>query len=138
MAAVAPAHLTLAYPEEFGSDYTLLLDRIEDIAKKRDRFWISIVGVVCENEGKGGVFLKVVDSTNSWSSLRESILVEPFRKLEIFPHVTLVHPRTSDRGPEAWIALRDWKLTAELQVRDICFTETSDHSMVVLETFSLR
>lgn len=138
MAAVVPAHLTLAYPDEFGNDYKRLAKRAEDAAKTFMRFSISLGKVTTQNEGAGGVFLEVVDSTNSWNALREMLLTDPFRKLGVSPHMTIVHPRTSDRGPEAWLALRDWQPNANLQVQEINFTETSAREFKVVEKFPLR
>src|SRR5262245_39413740 len=104
MAARTPAHISLAYPEEC-MDEVLLLERTALAARCTRPFRVTLEEASGEEGGRGGVWYPVADASNIWNTLRASILAPPFQKRAVAPHVTIVHPRTSKRGPQALAAL---------------------------------
>jgi len=138
MAARAPAHVTLIYPEEF-TDEQLLVARTREAASRTAPFSVVTHAMACEAEGDGGVWFLVEDESGSWASLRCALLQPPFRLLlEAVPHITLVHPRTSKQGRAALSALGNTQLGDRFELNEIVFTDTSESGMRVLERFPLR
>jgi len=137
MAAGVPPHISLVYPEEYD-DTDLLVQRAREQIPRFEAFAMELADVVAEDDGAGGVFVSVVDRAGKWHALRDALLAPPWRRLGIPPHVTVVHPRTSDRGPEAWRSLRGWRSGATVVVDRIAFTATGRTiGMRVVEEFRL-
>lgn len=136
MAARSPAHISLAYPEEYD-DETLLMSRAARAANHTSRFTVTLGKVSGEQEGRGGVWFSVTDLARTWSTLRAAILSTPFRMLPIEPHVTVVHPRTSRRGPEALADLSAVRVSGKVDLSEIAYTETDASGMRVLDRFQL-
>jgi mutator protein MutT len=137
MAHRAPAHVTLAYPEEFD-DEVMLLARTREATRDAFAFSVAIHGVGCEVDREGGVWFLVDDSSGIWASLRAQILSAPFRTLGSQPHITIVHPRTSKQGRAALAALAHSTFTATFNLNEVIYTETSDEGMRVIERFPLQ
>ncbi|MDD9946442.1 MAG: NUDIX domain-containing protein [Myxococcales bacterium] len=138
MAARVPPHVTLAYPEE-TSDERLLLQRAAAVARDISPFTITLGPLAAKDGGRGGVCVSVGDPTGSWSHMRAQLLRPPLLRLEVSAHATIVHPRTSNRGAEAWGELSTRELGEVAMLREVCFTETSAHSdLCVLERFALE
>ncbi|GIE75584.1 hypothetical protein Aph02nite_15340 [Actinoplanes philippinensis] len=53
------------------------------------------------------------------------------------PHATILHPRTSSRGPECWKAHRGMSLNGEFTVSEIVHTTTTGEAFVVERRFPL-
>jgi len=136
MAARAPAHISLVYPEEHD-DESLLLTRTMEAASRTTRFTLTLGAISTENGGVGGVRYLVTDAFNTWSTLRAQILSAPFRMLPVEPHVTIVHPRTSNRGTEALADLSRSRIAGEVAFSEIVFTETDASGMRILNCFPL-
>jgi 2'-5' RNA ligase superfamily len=138
MALRIPPHLTVVYPEEV-SDFDLLLDRARRMIPLVQTFHMRLGAAIASNGGTRGVFVEAIDESGSLTSLREELLADPFEPADIRAHVTVVHPRTSARGPECWQQLNGWSANAEVEVSQIAFTLTSTTTgMQVVETFQLR
>ena len=137
MAARAPAHVTLVYPEEFD-DKRVLLARTLDAANVTPAFSVTLRSVGSEREGDGGVWFLVEDSSGLWSSLRAKIVSPSRRMLRAEPHVTIVHPRTSTQGRNALASLAMTNIVDAFTLNEIVYTETSDTGMRVLERFPLQ
>lgn len=136
MAARAPAHISLVYPEEYD-DETLLLSRAASAAHDTSPFTVTLGEASGENGGRGGVWCSVTDRSGTWNALRAAILSTPFRMLPIEPHVTVVHPRTSSRGPEALADLSGISVSGKVDLSEIVYTETGASGMCVLDRFQL-
>lgn len=136
MAHLAPAHISLVYPEEYDNE-TLLLSRAASAAKHRAPFRIALDHVAAENKGLGGVWFLVRDPSKAWETLRASLLSEPFSPLQVSPHITIAHPRTTNSGPQALTELANSQLTGDVELREIAYTETTRHGMRVFERFEL-
>ena len=55
--------------------------------------------------------------------------------LPIEPHVTVVHPLTSSRGPEALVDLSGVRISGKVELNEIVYTETDASGMRVLDRF---
>jgi 8-oxo-dGTP pyrophosphatase MutT (NUDIX family) len=138
MAAGVPAHVSLVYPEEVA-DFDALLARAEAAARKQTGFPFDVREILRTDE-PNGVFvgLGVTDRTGAVPALRRALLPPGSTPLGIPLHVTVVHPRTSDRGDAAFAALRDGVATGSFPVTELCWTETSIDGMQVRARFGLR
>jgi 8-oxo-dGTP pyrophosphatase MutT (NUDIX family) len=136
MAARAPAHLSLVYPEEWN-DEGLLLTRTLEASSHTPPLVITLGQVAGEDGGRGGVWYLVTDVSNTWSTLRATLLAAPFCRLAVEPHVTIVHPRTSNRGAQALAALSGVSIAGEVALSEIVHTETDPSGMRVLNRFPL-
>jgi len=134
MASRIPPHVTLVYPEEV-SDEDLLMERTAKVASLTAPFELS-PGPIGESN-LGGVWFRVVDPSDSWSGLRDSILGPPFTPYPVIPHITVVHPRTSGRGPEALTAIDGTRIQQRCRVEEVLYTETSRSGTQVLKHFPL-
>ncbi len=135
MAGVVPAHVSVVYPEEV-TDESLLLERIDDVAPGIRSFPLDIRGVAGDADASG-VFLGVSDRTGALRSLKQRLLCPPFAPSGYPLHVTIVHPRTSSRGPEALAALHAIALSGSVVVSELCWTETSAEHMTVRRRWEL-
>jgi hypothetical protein len=125
MAAGVPPHVTVVYPDEHVD-----LGAVGATAP----FRLELGQVVAEGGGAGGVFVEVRDVDGGWTALRQRVVRSGRRQVR--PHITIVHPRTSDRGPVAWAALRGTRCSATLAVTEVALTDTSrEHGMVIVERY---
>ena len=137
MAARAPAHISLVYPEEYD-DEDLLISRAKAAASQASPFTVEIAHLTTEDGGLGGVWYLMTDSSGTWRALRAAILTKPFRTLQVEPHITIVHPRTSHQGPAAFAELKDISIVGKLELNEIVYTETDVSGMRVLSRMPLR
>lgn len=137
MAARAPAHVSLVYPEEYD-DEDLLISRAMAAASQASPFTVELAHPAAENGGLGGVWYLVTDPSGTWHALRTAMLAKPFRTLQVEPHMTIVHPRTSNQGPEALAELKDINVSGKLELNEIVHTETDASGMRVLSRIPLR
>ncbi|MEM7091607.1 MAG: NUDIX domain-containing protein [Actinomycetota bacterium] len=140
MARWVPPHVTLVYPEEHHGDLELLLQRTRRIATGAEQFLLRLGDVVTDGDaGEGGVFVAVDDASGSWSRLRSAILTPPMSRLDVEPHLTVVHPRTSNRGPTAFAELASRSFGRVLVSAELCLTVSrSDRPMELVERIALR
>ncbi len=136
MAAVVPAHVTVAYPEEV-SDEDPLLRRAEALVGTMPPFRLRLGEVTADDHGRGGVFVTVEDVDGGWSAVRRRLLADPMTPLGHPPHVTVAHPRTSTRGTECHAALAGERVATEFVVREVLHTETTAGTFTVLRRFPL-
>jgi hypothetical protein len=136
MAAIIPAHVTVVYPEEV-SDEALLMSRVEPELANLRSFPLDIRGVFCEDGGRGGVFLRAHDRVGTLTAMRQGLLAAPFTPTAFRYHATIVHPRTSDRGPEALAAMAHSPVVGSVIVSELCFTSTSSTAQEVIHRFEL-
>jgi len=134
MADRIPPHVTLVYPQEVN-DETLMVERIAEVASRTAAFDVS-PGTV-EKSNVDGVWYRVVDPSNTWSALRAVVLRPPFTPYPVIPHITVVHPRTSQRGPEALATLAGRVIDGQSRLDEVLYTETGKTGTRVLDRFSL-
>jgi hypothetical protein len=133
MAARAPAHVTVVYPEELP-DPTALVDRVAGV--RRGPFRLRLGGVGREG---GWVHVAVDDLDGGWADLRARLLAPPHRPLDVGPpHLTLVHPRTSGAADAAWAALRGTRPGGVFPVTELVVTATGEDGCTVLHRTPLH
>lgn len=138
MAAGIQAHVTVVYPEEV-TDEALLLRRMRDEVTTLRSMPLDARRVLGVDDGRGGVLLTVTDRTGALTALKSRLVSAPFHNSEFPLHATIAHPRTSDRGAEAFAALASDPIAGSVLVPELCWTETGVESGVthVLERFEL-
>lgn len=136
MAALVPAHVTVAYPEEIV-DEDLLLRRAESCLGAMPPFQLGLGEVFTDDGGRGGVFVAVHDVEAGWFGLRRQLLAEPMTPLNVPPHVTVAHPRTSTHGRDCHAALAGRRLDVEFKAREVLYTETTGDTHTILRRFEL-
>jgi hypothetical protein len=95
------------------------------------------LGRVARGENAGSwVFVEAEDVDGGWTLLREELL-GPRQVTDIRPHVTLIHPRTTNRGPAAWSAIAGMAADAEFIVEELAITAFAGNSWRTIERFAL-
>lgn len=135
MASRIPPHVTLAYPEE-TTDEALVIERAADAAAETAPFVIHLDEVEL-GDRRAGVWFSIIDPSETWQRLRSSILAPPLSPLSVMPHATVVHPRTSRRGREAFVELDGTRFDGDVVLNEILYTETSRSGMQILDRFPL-
>jgi 2'-5' RNA ligase len=100
MASRIAAHVTLVYPEEVP-DSASLEHLAAAAAASTAPFTISLGPAFFTGSPAAGVLLRVRDPDNGIGAFRAQV-VSPGRGVDFPPHVTIVHPRTSGLGQQAW------------------------------------
>ncbi|MFC4069606.1 2'-5' RNA ligase family protein [Actinoplanes subglobosus] len=132
--------------------------QVEALAAETTPFRLRPGAVFTLDEGHGGVFVAVEDVDGAWAQLRRRLLgaasgltsatggVTGLTSAtggvtgltsEFPPHATVVHPRTSSRGPECWAAFRGMSLSGEFTVSEIVHTTTTAEVFTVEQRFPL-
>ncbi len=137
MLRIAPAHVTVTYPEECA-DEAVLLARARAVAATLGPVRVRLGAVRCVDGGRDGVHVEVDDLDGALAELRDELLLPPQRDGDVPFHSTLVHPRTSDRGPACWAAIAGAEVDRVGEVEALLFTETSAQGRVVLARFPFR
>ena len=120
MASQIAAHITLIYPEEIPDPAEL--DELAEIAAASTRpFSITLGPAFYVGSPADGVFFRVHDIDGGIGSFRART-VPPARAIDFPPHVTIVHPRTSCLGKQAWQALAAIQLEAQFTVTHLAIT----------------
>lgn len=103
MASQVRAHVTLVYPEEVpaGADIAALAAKA---AASTPPFTIAVGQAFYVGSPADGVFLHVRDPDGGMAAFRAAA-IPPGGVIDFPRHVTIVHPRTSDRGTQAWAEL---------------------------------
>jgi hypothetical protein len=135
MADQLAAHMTVTYPAEMRSASTLR-GRLEAATELVGPFRVRLGEVRCFGEPEGGLFVDVIDIDGGWHALREAVGFTGER-LEVTPHVTLVHPRTSKRGLEAWTVLQGIDLDVGVTVGQAAITAFNGQAWRIAATFDL-
>jgi hypothetical protein len=93
--------------------------------------------MACFERPERGVYIEVADIDSGFDALRERVLRPPFQRTAFTPHVTLVHPRTSNRGRELWECGRYQWTNQEFTAREVSITGFDGARWVVLTTLAL-
>ena len=129
-AAQMGLHATLTYPEE-TPDGDLLGERLEELGRWSGPLPLRLTEVAAyHDDPRQGVHVKVEDPTGAYVGARAQLLAPPFDAHAVEdarPHVTLVHPRTSDRGPDAWHQLRGMRFDADLLIERVSLIRFDGH-----------
>jgi hypothetical protein len=115
---------TLTYPDE-APDAGLLAQRIGELAEWSGPIPLGLGAIVPYGDPpdpRRGLHVEVTDVGGAYLGARAHLLAPPFTAHgvdEARPHVTLVHPRTSARGLEAWDKLAGRRLDVEVLVERV-------------------
>lgn len=130
------AHVTLVYPEE-APDVDLLAKRLRAAAEHVAPFMLRVSGSPILNPADGGVYLGVEDIEGGYERVRQLVLQPPLQMLSFRPHVTLIHPRTSQRGPE--FARHGWSYgVVAFTPQRIAITAFEGDAFTTVMSFALR
>jgi 8-oxo-dGTP diphosphatase len=121
LAGQIAAHVTVTYPVEIDS-VDVLLDPLQAAAGSIAPFRLRLGRIAHFGRPDAGIFIEVDYVDEGWSGLRESLLGTAADRLDVEPHVTIVHPRTTNRGPAAWEQLAGKRVDAEVNVNEISVT----------------
>jgi 8-oxo-dGTP diphosphatase len=131
MAAQIGAHVTAVYPGELA-ELSEVLERVAVAASETPPFRLRLGTVGCE---EGWVFVAAEDIDGAFHAFRRAVLGPA--ATDGRPHVTLVHPRTTNRGAVACEELLGTASDAELDVREIAVTAFDGRTWPAVERFEL-
>ena len=120
-AAQMGVHATLTYPEE-TPDPVLLAERLDELGRWSGPLPLRLTEVALYDGPTGGVHIRVEDPAGAYLGARAQLLAPPFdaHAVELaVPHVTLVHPRTSDRTADAWAELAGARLDVDILIERV-------------------
>jgi 8-oxo-dGTP pyrophosphatase MutT (NUDIX family) len=112
------AHVTLADPDEAG-EIDVLAGRLAAAAAAVTRFRLRLGAIVPFGPAQDGLAVEVEDLDGGWAALGASAGAE---RATFAPRVTVVDPRTTNRGPAAWQTLRGTSFDTDATVREVCVT----------------
>lgn len=136
MAAQIAAHVTLAYPQEAPA-IELLAERVGAACRTTSPFRLRLGAIACFERPDDGVYVTVHDVDGGYDRLRREVLRPPFQPAASPPHVTIVHPRTSQRGREFWERGAFEGCDAEFTTREVSITAFDGTRWVALMRFPL-
>jgi 2'-5' RNA ligase len=136
MAAQIAAHVTLVYPQE-APQADLLAERLRFACVSAAPFRLRLGAIACWERPEEGVYVEVDDVDGGYRRLREALLRPPFQAVAFTPHVTLIHPRTSDRGGDFWACAEPPPSGADFAVSAVAITAFDGARCHVTETFRL-
>jgi hypothetical protein len=96
----------------------------------------GLVGYSPRNRAGVASFSPSTTSTAAGRGFRLGLLAAPMTAVDFPPHITVTHPRTSNRGEECQAALTSRPVALEFTVREVLFTETTAHACDVLRRFA--
>jgi 8-oxo-dGTP pyrophosphatase MutT (NUDIX family)/2'-5' RNA ligase len=121
LASQIGAHLTVAYPGETGP-VGELIDRARRAASDCAPFTVRLGQVVRRAGAHDWVGVEVIDTDGGWARLRRLLVPDADARGDVAPHITIVHPRHSNLGVEAWEAVRSAELAATVSFDDVAVT----------------
>ena len=135
MAAQIAAHVTLVYPEEIPGPASLL-ERAAAAAASTAPFDLETGPAFYDGSPSGGVFLQVRDRGGGLRAFRAAA-VPAGSMIGFPPHITIVHPRTSGLGEQAWAELAACSPSIRFTVTCVAITATDGHRWPALRVARL-
>ena len=135
MARQIAAHLTLVYPGEIP-DAAELAARAALAAARTPPFTIAVGSPVHAGSPADGVFLRVDDVEGGIRAFRAAA-VAAADAIGFPPHITIVHPRTSRRGGQAWAKLASTRIDACFTITEVTITAFNGDRWPVLQVLPL-
>jgi 2'-5' RNA ligase len=137
MAAEIPAHITLVYPVEHpGVD--ALRERVKGISDRERAFRLCLGDFrAFPPPDAGCVYIDVRDDDGRLAALRTKAAAPPFNPVEFRAHMTVIHPRTSDRAAEFWRAGGIQEARSSLMIDAIFITSFENGKYAVEARFPL-
>ncbi len=135
MARQIAAHITLIYPGEIADPAHLTVQAARAAARTAPST-ISIGPPFHSGSPAEGVFLHISDPGDRIARFR-AIAMPAAHPTGFPPHVTIVHPRTSSRGMQAWAELASVHLDARITITQIAITAYDGDRWPTLQTIPL-
>ncbi len=130
------AHITVAYPSE-AKGIDDLLTRVSRAVREVPPFRFRLGRFTHSGSPDAGVFIKVEDVDGGWSHLRRLITYPESLIANVAPHVTVVHPRTTNRGGMAWQSLQNRMCHTDFAVARVAVTAFDGRRWLTIGTFDL-
>jgi 2'-5' RNA ligase len=135
MARQIAAHVTVVYPEEIP-DPASLEEQAAAAAAATAPFDLETGSTFYDGSPSGGVFLQVHDLDGGLRAFRAAA-VPPGRTISFPPHITIVHPRTSGLGEQAWAELAACSLSIRFTVTCVAITASDGDRWPALRVLQL-
>jgi 8-oxo-dGTP diphosphatase len=135
MAGQIAAHVTVAYPSELAG-MMRLEGLLAEAARLVEPFELRIGGPIHDGDPGEGIFLAVDDIDGGLRELRERVLGPDAPVVQ--PHVTIVHPRTSNLGRAAWQHLARHAWTRDVTATSVALTAFHDRRWIRVAEHDLR
>lgn len=135
MASQITAHVTVIYPEEI-TDPATLHERAAAVAAITSPFDLQTGPAFYRGSPSSGVFLHVHDLDGGFRAFRTAA-VSPSSAISFPPHITIVHPRTSAQGEQAWAELAACHLSIRFTVTCVAITAFDGHNWSSLRLLPL-
>jgi hypothetical protein len=133
MAGQIDAHVSLMWPEEIP-DHKELVRRARSAAAFVPPILVTITTPFYVGNPKDGVFFKVIDAESGIANFRSK--AAPIEgAIDFPPHVTIVHPRTSALGCEAWQRLEGLRLDISTVLTEVSITAFDGTRWLTVEQF---
>lgn len=107
LAGQIAAHVTVAYPDEAASLEQLVV-RARAAAARTEPVRLRMGRAMRTPDAVPWVGIEVADFEGGWRRLRELIAPESAGRPDVTPHITVVHPRHSTLGAQAWEEIVLW------------------------------
>jgi hypothetical protein len=116
-AAEIAAHVTFIYPEDLpeGAEFTRAVTRA---AERTPPFTIGLGAAFIAETPARGVFLRVDDLDGGIATFR-SVAQCTDRLIDLPWHVTIVHPRSTSGGDEAWRQLSSARVDDRFTITEV-------------------
>lgn len=135
MARQIAAHVTMVYPEEIPGPATLE-ERAAASAATTAAFDLQTGPAFYDRSPSGGVFLQVHDLDGGLRAFRAAA-VPPGSTISFPPHITIVHPRTSALGEQAWAELAACNLSIRFTITGVAITASDGDRWPALRVLPL-
>jgi 2'-5' RNA ligase len=104
MAGAIGPHITLVYPDEHPG-VAALRERVATVTKRERPFRLCLGSFrAFPPPDDGCVYIEAQDIDGRFARMREVLTAPPFRPISFPPHLTIIHPRTSNRAAQFWRA----------------------------------
>jgi 2'-5' RNA ligase len=135
MARQIAAHVTVVYPGEIPGPASLQ-EHAAAAAATTAPFDLQTGPAFYHESPAGGVFLQVHDLDGGLRAFRTAV-VPPGNAISFPPHITIVHPRTSALGEQAWAELAAGTLSIRFTVTCVAITAFDGHRWPALRVLHL-
>jgi 2'-5' RNA ligase len=122
MAGAIGPHITLVYPDEHPG-LLALRERVATVAARDGPFRLRLGSFrAFPPPDDGCVYIEAQDIDGGFVRLREALTAAPFRPVAFPPHLTIIHPRTSNRAADFWLAGVGYVPDLEVTIESITLT----------------
>jgi hypothetical protein len=132
MAKQIAAHVTVTHPEELPTAEQLMA-RLAVAVRHVGPFRLRAGDINVFGPPEEGVYVEVADIDGGWRALRDAVGAAQER-LSVAPDITLVHPRTSPLGSDAWKSLEGTRIESEAVITAITVSGFDGTRWRVLQT----